>query len=227
MEINNLSANTANGNNSFNCPKISLSPSLSLSDTHTHTYQVIWRESRAQSLAHIPVWLRWRPTVSQGGRGSAGRCCHQLMRFPWLQECGWRRAVWWLLPGAGECWHRSGEPSESPLWSDRVFTERVYIYLRVNAEKITTDIKHSGVIITAVLNTVIYCNWVLLRFQALCLQSTKTAFHIPANHKETAVWPFPGLLPTAFPLWNNGPFPSLKEGLGPEGKSNCTNKHLH
>jgi len=90
------------------------------SNTESQTYQVIWRVSMEQSLAHIPVWLQWQPAVSQGGRESAGRRFHQLMRFPWLQACGWQRAVWWLLSGAGECWRRSGEPWESPLWTQTV-----------------------------------------------------------------------------------------------------------
>lgn len=87
---------------------------------HTHTYQAIWRVSRGQSSAHIPVWLRTRPTLSQGGTENEGRCCHQPTRFPWLQTCGWWRAVWWLLPGVGGCWHHSGESSASPLWTHRV-----------------------------------------------------------------------------------------------------------
>lgn len=100
---------------------------------HTHTantpinnliYQVFWMDSRAQSSGRIPVWLRWRLTVSQDGRGSAGRCCLQLRRFLWLQKCGWWRAVLWLHSVAGEFWHHSDEPSESLLWAEsEVFTD--------------------------------------------------------------------------------------------------------
>lgn len=118
MEINNLQTHSLHQH----CPSI-ITFFFSLHIYSTHTYQVIWRVSRAQSLAHIPVWLRWRPTVSQGGSESAGRCYHQPVRFPWLPKCGWWRAVWWLLPGAGECWHRSGEPLESPLWTNTKLTK--------------------------------------------------------------------------------------------------------
>lgn len=147
--------------------------------------------------------------VSQGGRGSAGRCRLQKTRFQRWAECGWRRPGRWLLPAAGGCWHHSHGPWESPLqskWQNVRKGKSTYMdtcveEVRLKAAQGKMTLKPGRIKNTAVGAAAVPFAGFCFQCQALCLQSTETAFHIPdQSHTQTLVWTFPGPLSTLLPL---------------------------